>query len=184
MSTARKIEIIETMLQESRKSLKHNSYYFLLWGILLVPAGLIEFYLMDHPYFWMVWPVVASIGGVLSMVHGIKDAKNSGVQTMSDRITLYTWGAFGFGLLLSISYSVVNHLSPHPMVLMLAGMSTFISGGNAKFPPLVWGGIALSIGAVLCAFIVPIAFQGLVFSISILLGYVLPGAGLRRLESA
>lgn len=184
MSTARKIEIIEAMLQESRKSLKHNSFYFLLWGCLLIPAGLAEFFIDTEPLRRLGWPVAGILGGIISGIHGRRDAKRSGTQTLSDSITGYTWGAFGFGLLLTIVYTVTNQLSPHPLILMLAGMSTFINGGASKFKPLIWGGIALAAGAILCAFVVPVVYHSLVFSAAIFLGYVLPGMQLRKIEYA
>jgi hypothetical protein len=42
MKATQSLEIIEAMLQESKKSLHRNSFYFLLWGLLMVPAGLAE----------------------------------------------------------------------------------------------------------------------------------------------
>ncbi|HJN06280.1 MAG TPA: hypothetical protein QF480_06665 [Bacteroidales bacterium] len=76
-----------------------------------------------------------------------------------------------------------NHLSPSPMVLMLAGSATFISGGISKFSPFIWGGVILEIGAILCAFVFGPEYHGLIFAGSILLGYVIPGLILRRIEN-
>ena len=131
----------------------------------------------------MIWPSVGILGGIISFVYGIKDGKRTGMMTYGDRITLFTWGGFGFTLILSIVFSVYNQLSPHALVLMLAGLATFISGGISKFKPFIYGAIVLEIGAILCAFFIEPSMQGLIFAASMLFGYILPGIILKKSEN-
>jgi hypothetical protein len=183
METTKSIEIIESMLNESKKSLHRNSFYFLNWGFLLIIAGIAEYFLFGHKYFWLIWPVMGGTGGLVSFIYGMNESKRNGVSTAGDRITSFTWGALIFTIILGVFYAVYNHLSPHPIVLMLAGSATFISGGISKFKPFIWGGIVLEIGAILCAFVFKAPDHGLVFAASIFLGYVIPGLMLRKLEN-
>lgn len=183
MEPTKSLEIIERMLVETKKSLHRNSFYFLLWGILLIPAGVAEFMLYGESNFWMVWPAVGMLGGIISMIYGFKESKRAGTTTAGDRITSYTWGAFMFVLVFSIVYAVSNRLPPHALILMGAAMATFISGGISKFRPFVLGGILLALGAIACGFFVQPEFHSLVFSASILLGYVIPGLLLRKSEN-
>lgn len=183
METTKSIEIIESMMLESKKSLSNNSFYFIFWGALLIPAGIAEYFLFGTANFWMIWPIVGVGGGIVSFIYGIKDSKKADMFTAGDRITAFTWGGFGFTLILSIAFSVYHHLSPHALVLMLAGLATFISGGISKFNPFILGAVVLEIGAILCAFFIEPAFQGLVFAVSILFGYVIPGFILRKSEN-
>lgn len=184
MEPSKSIEIIERMLVETKKSLHRNSFYFLLWGVLLIPAGIAEFVMRDGDKFWVVWPSVGILGGIISMIYGFKESKRSGAATAGDRITSYTWGAFGFSLVFAIVYSVSHGFPPHALILLTAGMATFISGGISKFAPFVVGGIVLGIGAIICGFIVEPVYHSLVFSAAIFLGYVIPGFLLRRTENA
>lgn len=183
MDTTKSIEIIEGMLQESRKSLHRNSFYFILWGLLMAPAGIIESSFIDTKNSWMVWPIAGMLGGIISTIYSKKEAQRSGVQTAIDRITKYTWGAFGFALLFGIAFSIFNQLLPHSLVLLIAGFATFITGGITKFKPFIYGGIALELGAIACAFFVPPSLQGFVFAISISLGYIVPGFILKKSEN-
>ena len=183
METSQSIEIIENMFSESKKSLHRNSFYFILWGILLIPAGVAEYFFSGQPNYWIIWPILGGIGGIVTAVYGIREGNRAGVQTIGDRITSFTWGAFVFTMVLAIIYTVNNNLSPSPMVLMLAGSATFISGGISKFTPFIWGGIILEVGAILCAFVFGPEYHGLIFAGSILLGYVIPGLILRRIEN-
>jgi len=183
MNESKSLEIIENMLGESRKSLHRNSFYFILWGLLMAPAGIIESLLIQTSFFWIVWPIAGITGGIISFVYGKKESESIGVYTAIDRITNYTWGAFGFTLLFAIAFSLYNQLSPHALVLMIAGSATFLSGGISKFKPFIYGGIILEVGAILCAFSIPNAYQGYVFALSIVLGYVVPGFILKKSEN-
>ena len=140
MESSQSMEIIAKMIQESRKSLHRNSFYFILWGMLLIPAGIAEYFLMGTSNYWMIWPFIGVVGGVFSFIYGKKESKRRGVHTAGDRITSYTWGAFGATLVFVIIYSVSKQLTPHPLILITAGLATFISGGISQFKPFVWGG--------------------------------------------
>ncbi len=160
IESSQSMEIIAKMIQESRKSLHRNSFYFILWGMLLIPAGIAEYFLMGTSNYWMIWPFIGVVGGVFSFIYGKKESKRSGVQTAGDRITSYTWGAFGATLVFVIIYSVSKQLTPHPLILITAGLATFISGGISQFKPFVWGGVFLGLGAIACGFFVEPQFHG------------------------
>ena len=183
MESKQSIKIIESMLNESRRSLHNNSFYFILWGALLIPAGIADFLFYGNENLWMIWPIIGVLGGIISTIYGRKEDKRSGVKTIGDRITSYTWGAFVFTLIFSIAYSVGQNLSPVPLILMLAGSATFISGGISKFTPFILGGIALELGAILSGFVFDPIYHGLIFSACIFLGYVIPGIILKKSEN-
>ncbi len=183
MEALKSIEIIESMIWESKKSLQRNSFYFLLWGGLLIPSAIVEYLLQGNPNNWMVWPAMGIIGGIIATIYGRKESQRSGVFTVGDRITAYTWGGFLFTLVFAIIFSVSQHFPPHGLILLLAGWATFISGGISRFKPFVYGAIFLEIGAILCGFFVAPEFHPLVFAGSLFLGYIIPGILLMKLEN-
>jgi hypothetical protein len=184
MDTVKSIEIIESMLNEGRKSLHRNSFYYILWGLLMAPAGILESFLHGSVQnSWMVWPIAGIVGGIISFFYGRKESQKSGANTAVDRITVYTWGAFGFSLLFVIAFSLIQGFSPHTLVLLIAASATFISGGVLRFRPFVYGGIAIAVGAILCGFFVESAYEGYVFGFSLIAGYVIPGFTLRKSEN-
>ena len=184
MDTVKSIEIIEGMLNEGRKSLHRNSFYYILWGLLMAPAGILESFLQGRiDNTWIVWPIAGVVGGIISFIYGRNESQKSSVNTAVDRITMYTWGAFGFSLLFVIAFSLTHGFSPHTLVLLIAASATFISGGVLRFKPFVYGGIAIAIGALLCGFFVESAYEGYVFGLSLIAGYVIPGFTLRKSEN-
>ncbi|MEQ8323089.1 MAG: hypothetical protein RIE58_01450 [Vicingaceae bacterium] len=184
METTQSINIINQMLQESKRSLHRNSFYFILWGIILLPAAFMDFFLYGQAYSWLGWPIVGAIGGIVSGIYGSKEGRRSGEQTIGDRISMFTWGAFVFALLFVLFYSIANRLSTYPLVLLVSGMATFISGGISKFRPFLLGAAALALGALLCAFFVQSRYHGLVFIVAMVLGYLIPGLLLKKTEHA
>ena len=182
MDTLKSIQIIENMINETKKSIHRKSHYFILWGSLMALSGIVESIFINSKISWVVWPIAGILGGILSMIWDKKENKDIGLFTAVDRISNYTWGAFVFTLLFVIAFSIFNRLNPHALVLMVAGSATFISGGIMKFKPFIYGGIVLEIGALICAFLLPNALHGYCFSISIALGYIIPGIILRKTE--
>lgn len=182
METTKSLEIIQSMISESKQSMVRNSFHFILWAGLLVPAGMVEFFMRHTSFAWVVWPVMGVIGGIIATIYGKKESKRVGATTIGDRIMAYTWGGFVLTLVFAILYSVSLQQPPHALVLLLAGLATFINGGISNFRPFVWGAVALFLGAITCGFLVDAEYHSIVFAVSILFGYLVPGLQLRRLE--
>jgi hypothetical protein len=184
MEAQKSIELIETMFKESKKSFSNNAFYFILWGVILALAGLAEYLLVGMENNWMVWPVVTTLGGLVSMIYGIKEGKKQRVTTMGDRMIMLIWLGFMFFLVFAITYAIYNHLTPHAIIMAGTAYATFLTGGVSRFKPLLFGSLALAIGAVLAGFVIPMEDHGLLFAITITLGYLVPGILLRRSENA
>ena len=183
METKESIKIIEQMLMESRQSLSNFAFYFILWAVLLIPCGVIEWYFFDYEYKWICWPIAGVLGGIIAMIYGSRQSRSETVKTTASRLIGFIWGGFGICLVISIFYTVNLHIQPHTMILLLAGGATFTTGGLSKFKPLVFGGIFLILAAVVSGFIVALEIQSLVFSVGLLGGYLIPGLMLRKIEN-
>ena len=182
MELTERLQIIEKMMNESKRSLHNYSIYFLIWGFVMAPAGIAEYFLHGSPYSWVVWPVAGVTGGIISGIAGYLQSKKAQVSTAMDRVISYTWLSFGFCLLFAIFYALHSGKPPHALVLMLAGGATFISGGISKFTPFIWGGLALEVAAIACGFFVEPIYHSLIFAAGIVLGYIIPGLLLRKEE--
>ena len=183
MDTNKSIEIIEQMLKVTRSSFHRISLYFIIWGTLLGISGIVEFIIWENPLKWMVWPIAGILGGIMSGIYSKKESGKTQINSNVDRLLQTAWLAFGILLIFTIFYSLYNKLLPHSLILIFAGFTTFISGSIIKFKFLNYGGIALGIGAILCGFFIEPMYSGLVFAISLIFGYVLPGIKLRKIEN-
>ncbi len=182
METTESIKIIERMLEESRNSLSKYSFHFILWALLLIPCGIVEWYFSDIEYRFMIWPIVSIIGGIIAAIYGYQQSKRESVKTLAGRVSGFVWGGFGICMVFCIFYSLSLNTPPYTLILLLAGAATFTTGGLSKFKPFIFGGVFLVIAAIVCGFIVAIQNQGLIFSAGLAGGYLIPGLLLRKKE--
>ena len=182
MEVIESVRIIEEMLEESKKSLTKNSFFFILWAVMLIPAGILESYFYGQGNFWLVWPIAGGLGGIIAFGYGLRIGKKQQVKTAADRISIFTWASFGLCMIFAMFYSVKIKEPPHALILMLSGGATFINGGISKFKPFILGGLFLIVAAALCAFLIEPKFQGYIFAVGLFIGYLVPGLILRKIE--
>ena len=96
LSSEKSLEIINEMISNTRASFKDASFYFLLWGWVIMAGGLGHYLLLkfsDCQYPYIAWFVVI-IGIIISAVVGAIQGKRSKVISHFERIHIYVWYAF------------------------------------------------------------------------------------------
>lgn len=178
------LKLIETMIGQAKQSFSRNSYYFLLWGVLLIIAMGINYALAakGDPRGGYAWGIMGVIGGALSLLHGRREDRRTRAASAMDRLMLWIWMAF---LATLFTTMLGGALSSGGMsvasILVLTGMPTFLSGQLMRFKPLIWGGILFwLLGAI--AFFVDMRTMVLLYIAGMLFGYLLPGYLLKRQE--
>jgi hypothetical protein len=172
MSPEKSLEIITQMINESKETYKHHSFYFLLWGWLMISAALTEYYLLniDYQFHFLPWIVFSVLGGIVSGLKGAKDKKR--ISTFADKVISYTW--IGFVITMIITLIAVVPSNPNPFVLLLVGLATFITGGVTQFKGFVVGGIIFWVAATV-SFQLEVQPSLLVYALAMFLGYIVPG---------
>jgi hypothetical protein len=179
-----KIDVILTMIENSKTNIKDNAFFYLLWGWLVLAASLTHFTLMQLgiAYSFLAWPVLMTIGTIISIIAGIKLGKRSSYITHLDKAIIFLWWGFFFTVLILLSFSI-SGLIPwnisNALIISLYGMGTFVSGGILKFKPLIIGGIACWIISLL-VFVIPFEYTLLLVATSIIIAYLVPGYMLRN----
>ncbi len=176
--------VINEMIFTARKNFTKISFFFLLWGWLLLVAGLSEYILVhyfNYVYAWIVWPVMGITGGIISGIYSSRQEKLSGAVSFMDKLIFYLWIGFFFTLILIIINAVSQNLTPHSFIMILTGFPTFVTGKIIKFKPLIAGGIIFWLLGISSLFLFT-QYISLLFSVSILLGYIIPGYMLMKQE--
>ena len=178
------LKLIDEMMRQAKRSFHRMSFYFLLWGILLIGAMLIE-YVMDytgHLLYGKSWGVIGMIGGITSWVHGARQGKKEGASTAMDRVMMWLWAAFVITMMVTIiGYGVSGGGTPAGSILVLTGLPTFVSGQLMRFKPLIFGGLLFWVLGALSYFVGPEMITWLYIG-AMLFGYVIPGYLLKRQE--
>ena len=176
LSNEESLKLITAMINKAKGNIQDNYIFFLIWGWVVFLAsllhyGLLKFTTVEHPE--MAWFILI-IGGLLSGYFGYKIGKSSSVKTYSDSIYGHIWIAFGVGYFILIIFMKEINYNLNPLIMLLAGGSTYLSGITIKFKPLIYGGIVLWITSII-AFLVPGDIQLLTSAGGIFFGYLIPG---------
>lgn len=172
--------IIQRMINEAKKQYSDDSFMYLFWGWLVFVASLSN-YILDSvgfgaPYIaWLLMPA----GGIISAFYGHKKRKEKPVKTYIDEFNGYVLTAFLVSLCIVLFFMQHLQLNCYPMVMMVYGIWLYISGGCLKFKPLMLGGVANWILAVV-SFFVGYKMQLLLLASAVLIGYIIPGYMLRN----
>lgn len=176
LSPNESMKLINSMIGRARKRYTDNSFYFLLWGWIVMIASFIHFYLMeftDYPHYYIGWSLNI-VGVIASIVKSAKDNKKEVVRHYSDRVYGWLWLALGLAMFTILFNGEQQNWSIVPFILILVAVGTFVSGAMMNFKPLQIGGVVFWL---LCfvAFRVNEAYQMLIMSSSMLIGYLIPG---------
>jgi hypothetical protein len=179
--TAREsLDLISSMIAQTKGNVDKNSFYFLLWGwtILLANLGvytLIVFADVKNPF--MVWAITIP-AAIVSGIYGARQEKNAVVSTHLDVISKWLWIGFGISTFIVVFFGKMINYQINPVISTLAAVPTFVSGVLLKFKPLKFGGIAFWILGI-ASFLVHNENQFLISALAIALGYLVPGYMLR-----
>lgn len=184
LSNQKSLQIIEEMVQKARFNFSGNAFYFILWGVLLLASSIFEFTASQLGYSsiaWLGWPVVSIIGGLISAFYSSKNKESNQILHL-DRMYVQVWIAFGLTLFVLIFGLVYKGINPNPFVMMLAALPTYLTGKIIGFKPLVYGGIVFGALGVVSLF-VPSGMVSLVYSLSMILGYIIPGFMMKSIKN-
>jgi len=183
------LKIIAEAIENAKTNFKDNGFFYLLWGWLVLCASLMEYGLIKFtstPYHWVGWPILMTAGGIVSGVYGYRLAKKATVKTIIDNTMIYLWYGFVISLLIILVVGIINHTSwlmLNPLIIVLYGLGTFVSGGILKFKPLIVGGILAWLIAIV-AFFIQSEVQLLLIAAAIIVSYLIPGYMLKHRNSS
>lgn len=170
------LQIIQQMINKAQRRYSDDSFYYIMWGCLVLIAALAQFIMLvlqvkNYALVWMVLP----LGAIISVIYGAKQKRKEKIKTHVDTYMGYLWIAMGAAMLVVlVMMSRLGFENAYPILILIYGVGTFVSGGLLNFKPLLLGGIfcfILSIGA----FFVPFFIQSLFIAIAMLVSYIIPG---------
>jgi hypothetical protein len=139
------LQLITKMINQAKNYYYESGLGCLLWGFTNVICFVLAYFrdtgkisLPFNPFLLMI------ITFILQVYYDRKENKLKKAVNYLDDVHKYVWSAFGISVLIltivggftNIGYTVL------PVLLILFGIPTFISGCISRFTPLVIGGIA------------------------------------------
>jgi len=186
MTPEQSLRVIEEMISQAKKSFSRMSFYFLLWGGLLIAAMISTYLLRDMSASiaqGATWGIVGCLGGIISSVHGAREGKRNTVNNPMDRVIGWLWGAFVITMMITIVVSVLDRQDPGAMITLLTGFATFMTGQIMRFRPLILGGILFWIVGIAMHFTDDALVLTVLYSCAMFFGYIVPGLMLKNQEN-
>lgn len=175
------LKLITGIIATAKGNVSQGAFHMILWGWVVMIVSFSHFMLMKYQVISnpeIVWLLMIPTF-VVSMVAGFRKGKKEKIRTHLDSLYMWVWLALSFTMGLMIFYIAPRWEIVSPMVLILAGYATFISGTIIKFRPMIYGGISFWIWS-LVAFYAGPYYGLLITSVGILTGYLIPGIMLQR----
>lgn len=180
-SVEESFQVIQTMINKTRKDFSDRSHYFLLWGWSALIASLGQYVLKavyNYPRHYLVWWITAACV-IATAVFYIRDAKKAAVKTYVRENLNHVWAALAITFfVLNMIFIKFGFVYCYPFFITLYGAGAFASGRILRFTPLIVGGLIgwlLAIAAVWFSFDVQVLFA----AAAILFCYIIPGHLLR-----
>lgn len=170
------LQIIEKMIQRTKSNLHDSSFYFLLWGWIVLIGIIGHTYLAHFTNFskpYLVWLIII-LGLIINIIYGMRQGKKKRITTHVDKINFMTWIAYLVSYTITLAFMSKLNYNIVPVIFLLTGNATFLTGIVIKFKPLIWGGIVFWIGAI-GLFTLPGNLNIWIPPVAIILGYLIPG---------
>ncbi|HMO31672.1 MAG TPA: hypothetical protein PKE63_09990 [Lacibacter sp.] len=177
------LQLIEEMIQKAQGRFSDNGHLYLLWGWVILLCSSTSFVLVHffHSFTWLnaVWMLTLPTM-VYQMIYLARHRNKKRVKTYTDEINNFVWVVF---VIMGFLTGVVVGRSGHPellnpMILVLYGMPTFLSGVILRFLPLRIGALSCWALALLAVFL-PVSYSFLLIALAVIAAWIVPGYLLR-----
>ncbi|MEO6893970.1 MAG: hypothetical protein ABI136_02985 [Ginsengibacter sp.] len=183
MSERESLALITMMINKAKGRVNETGTLYLLWGWLILVCCIVQFigsYFLNYANSYYIW-----FSTWLLLIYQFfyigRRKKIHKTKTYMGEINGFVWLVFFISMMLVIfigsylkKYEIIN-----PLLLMLYGMPTFLSGIILKFKPLIVGGISCWILSVISVFIY-VDFQLMLIAIAVISGWIIPGYILKQ----
>ena len=175
------LALITKMINKARRDYLDTGLSALLWGSVITFCSLVTFanHYLDWPaleYVW--WLTVAAI--IPQIVIVIREGKDRKYRAYEDDLIGGIWISFGIAIfLLAYIVSVYHVAEPAPLFLVLYGIPTFATGYARRFRPMLIGGVACWVLAIVSHY-TPYPYTMLSLTVAAQLAWFIPGLIIRK----
>lgn len=170
------LELISQMIRNTQEKLREgNGLPFLIFGYTTVAISLIVYYLLKithNDLYNLVWLGIPIAGFPLLYFFKKKEMKYS--KTFIDRIIANIWTVIGFAVFFVSFGSGFVRLPVLPLLILLLGIGTTLTGLTIKFKPVIISGIVGMFSCMLPFLILGLE-QVLIYGLCIFIMMVIPG---------
>lgn len=180
------LKIIQDMIEKTRIRMADSGIFFILWGWLVLAACLGQYllvYLSREEWIGFNWFGLMGLGFAISIFLGLRKERKVEVRTYSYVATTSLWQACGSSMALvafvGFPLGVVPVHALIPIMAVISGIGTFVTGRIVEWKPLQWAGLLWWTTA-LGLMGIHWHYHSLALAVVIIPAYLVPGYLLRR----
>lgn len=180
------LRLITSMINNARNRFNENGTLYILWGWVVLICCLFQFasqYFFDNYKGYFIWFVTWGVT-VYQIYYLRKKIKQRRFTNYTDGLRGAIWLTFVIctAIIIFILIRFEMFVAINPVILVMYGFPTYLSGIILRFAPLRYGGIACWILAVASAF-VPNEYHLLLIGMAVVIAWLIPGYILRAQHS-
>jgi len=177
--------IISKAISNFKMNYRETAKVFLLWGWVLALASFSNFIVLKILYSREAyelmglfsicnWALFILIGFIIMLFMERKINRDKKVFSYLENYFKNLWTVTAASFIIATFLCIKLEINPPPIMLLIAGMATTISGLLIKFRPLLVGGIVFLVFSMASAFVSNEYISLIVFA-AIIGGYLVPG---------
>ena len=178
------LQLIAQMIAKAKSDFIETGISALMWGSIVTFCALMQFASAFYNMPWVnyIW-LLTILAFIPQVVISVREKKRKKFKTYEDSMG-GIWIAFAVTMFLVSFYFGSLHipqsdLHPETLILIIYGIPTFATGFARRFTPMVVGGIACWVFAII-SFYVPYPYVMLLVAAGALLAWFIPGIILQR----
>ena len=154
MTGLESLELIARMIRKAKKDYMDTGISGLLWGSVITFCSLVTFlnYWLQWSWLGYIW-LLTFVAVIPQVIVSIRESKNRKHRAYEDDLMGGIWISFAITMFLLSWFSSAYQI-PHDasLFLIIYGIPTFATGYSRRFRPMIIGGIACWIFAILSTF--------------------------------
>jgi hypothetical protein len=179
------LKTIEAAINEAKTSKTGASFYYILWGLILLINYSLHYLIIVKPilkgtfidiFSWVLFP----IGGLLSMLNKKNDQmKETNVPNL-EKVYFFAFTSFAmvYGIL-SIASTYLSYSFSIMLFPLIIGSTVYIVGGISKHKPSIIGGVFSMLISILSILSI-IEIQYLIAAFSCITACIIPGITMKK----
>jgi hypothetical protein len=183
LSEKESFELITSMINKAKGRIGETGTSYLLWGWLILVCCIVQFvslYFFNYANSYYIW-YATWIFLIFQFFYFRKQKKLITVKTYTGEINRFVWLAFFICTVLVIFISIYLKYYEiiYPLILVMYGMPTFLSGIILKFRPLIIGGVCCWVFSFFSSFVAS-EYQSLFIAAAVIVAWIIPGYILKQ----
>jgi hypothetical protein len=181
LTSEQSLELITSMISRAKNDYFDTGISALLWGSIIIFCSIVTYAnqhlkwaVLDYIWFLTIVAVVPQV------IISIREARERKYKSRESDLKAGIWMSYAIAIFLFSYLGNALHIGQDaPIYLMLFGIPTFASGYGRRFMPMIIGGLACWVLAILAVFI-PYPNALFLLAAGALLAWFIPGLLIRR----